>query len=124
MSPSVILSRVKLIMKRLGVDPPQDHRIRAEIDVDQRFLCIQSLMESAGFVEIEGLHGPGDDVGWCSSDIDNDTVFIWGQWFEGVQLGGEEARGHEVIGTGADPAGEELGTAAQVQEPDSGLGGP
>jgi 1-aminocyclopropane-1-carboxylate deaminase/D-cysteine desulfhydrase-like pyridoxal-dependent ACC family enzyme len=36
MSPSVIVSRVKLIMKRLVVDPPPDHRIRAEIDLDQR----------------------------------------------------------------------------------------
>lgn len=36
-SPSVIVSRVKLIMKRLGVDPPPDHRIGAEIDLDQRF---------------------------------------------------------------------------------------
>jgi L-cysteate sulfo-lyase len=38
MSPSVIVSRVKLIMKRLGVDLPPDHRIRAEIEVDQRFI--------------------------------------------------------------------------------------
>jgi L-cysteate sulfo-lyase len=38
MSPSVIVSRVKMIMKRLGVDPPPDHRIHAEIDVDQRFI--------------------------------------------------------------------------------------
>lgn len=123
MSPSVILSRVKLIMKRLGVDPPRDQRIRAEIDVDQRFFCIQSLVESAGFVEIEGLQGPGDDVGWCSFDIDNDTVFIWGQRFEGIELGREQLGGHEVIRTGAYPGGKELCTAAQVQEPDSGLGG-
>jgi L-cysteate sulfo-lyase len=38
MSPSVIVSRVKLIMKQLGVDPPPNHRIRAEIDIDQRFI--------------------------------------------------------------------------------------
>jgi hypothetical protein len=31
MSPSVIVSRVKLIMKHLGVDPPPERRIRAEL---------------------------------------------------------------------------------------------
>jgi hypothetical protein len=36
--PKVIVSRVKLIMKRLGVDLRPDRRIRAEIDVDQRFI--------------------------------------------------------------------------------------
>jgi hypothetical protein len=29
---------VKLVMGHLGVDPPPDHRIRAEIDVDQRLI--------------------------------------------------------------------------------------
>jgi L-cysteate sulfo-lyase len=38
MSPSVIVNRVKLIMKQLGVDPPPDYRIHAEIDIDQRFI--------------------------------------------------------------------------------------
>jgi L-cysteate sulfo-lyase len=57
MSPSVIVSRVKLIMKRLGVDPPPDHRIRAEIDLDLRFIgedyavptadCIAAIRELA-----------------------------------------------------------------------------
>ena len=82
------------------------------------------VLGRAGDIEIERLQGPGDDVGWCSLYVYNDTVFIWGQWFECIQLGREQARGHEVIGTGADPGGEEFCTAAQVQEPDSGLGGP
>ena len=36
----------------------------------------QSLVKRARVVEIEHLQGPSDDVGWCSPDIDDDTVFI------------------------------------------------
>ncbi|KAM0325143.1 hypothetical protein ACHAQA_007682 [Verticillium albo-atrum] len=38
MSPSIIVKRVKAILERLGVTPPPDDVIRAEIDVDQRFI--------------------------------------------------------------------------------------
>lgn len=47
MSPSVIVDRVKAILDRLGVDVPADHVIRAEIDVDQRFIGEDYAVPSA-----------------------------------------------------------------------------
>jgi hypothetical protein len=70
------------------------------------------------------MHGPGNDVGRCSVDIDDDTIFIGREWFQGVKLGGKQARGHEVICAGADSGSEELGTAAEVQKPHSRVRGP
>ena len=61
MSPSVIVNRVKLIMKRLGVDLPPDHRIRAEIDVDQRFIdedyAVPTLESVAAIRELAQAEG-------------------------------------------------------------------
>jgi L-cysteate sulfo-lyase len=47
MSPAVIVQRVKDILNRLGAHVPPDHVIRAEIDVDQRFIGEDYAVPSA-----------------------------------------------------------------------------
>lgn len=38
MSPSIIVDRVKTVFRQVGIDPPADDVIRAEINIDQRFI--------------------------------------------------------------------------------------
>lgn len=47
MSPSVIVERVKDVLRTLGADLPSDEVIRAEIDVDQRFIGEDYAVPSA-----------------------------------------------------------------------------
>ena len=49
------------VRKRLGVDPPPDHRIRAEIDEDQRFIgedyAVPTAESIAAFRELAQAEG-------------------------------------------------------------------
>ena len=61
MSPSVIVDRVQAIMARLGADVPSDHIIRAEINVDQRFIgedyAVPSAVSIAAIRELAQAEG-------------------------------------------------------------------
>lgn len=61
MSPSVIVERVKTVLTTLGADVPDDDMIRAEIDVDQRFIgedyAVPSAESIAAIRELARLEG-------------------------------------------------------------------